>query len=125
MSSAPRQSTVACPYCGEQILAAAKKCKHCGEYLDESVRPPEPAPEVVIEREWSPGIAAVLSFFVPGAGQLYKGQILAGLLWFVCVSLGYVAFVIPGIVLHVLCIFGAASGDPYAGARRVAARFRR
>ena len=23
-----------CPYCAEQILALAKKCKHCGEYLD-------------------------------------------------------------------------------------------
>lgn len=23
-----------CPYCGEDILAIAKKCKHCGEWLD-------------------------------------------------------------------------------------------
>lgn len=22
-----------CPYCGEEIMAAAKKCKHCGEWL--------------------------------------------------------------------------------------------
>ena len=24
-----------CPYCGEEILAIAKKCKHCGEWLDQ------------------------------------------------------------------------------------------
>lgn len=26
-----------CPYCGEEILAIAKKCKHCGEWLPEEV----------------------------------------------------------------------------------------
>lgn len=25
-----------CPACGEEILAVAKKCKHCGEFIDES-----------------------------------------------------------------------------------------
>lgn len=28
------QETKRCPYCGEEILAVAKKCKHCGEWLN-------------------------------------------------------------------------------------------
>ena len=30
------RETKNCPYCGEEILAVAKKCKHCGEWLDET-----------------------------------------------------------------------------------------
>jgi len=26
-----------CPYCGEEILSVAKKCKHCGEWLNDHV----------------------------------------------------------------------------------------
>ena len=33
------QDTKNCPYCGEEILAIAKKCKHCGEWLEERETP--------------------------------------------------------------------------------------
>lgn len=29
------EETKNCPYCGEEILAIAKKCKHCGEWLNQ------------------------------------------------------------------------------------------
>lgn len=32
-------NTKACPYCGEEILAIAKKCKHCGEWLTKDSKP--------------------------------------------------------------------------------------
>lgn len=58
---------------------------------------------------WSPGVAAVLSLFIPGLGQMYKGQILNGVVWFIAVLTGY-AFVVPGLALHLCCVLGAASG---------------
>src|SRR5208283_6237203 len=38
-----------CPYCKEQIQSGALKCKHCGEYLSESLREdhtPKPNPGI-------------------------------------------------------------------------------
>ncbi len=55
----------------------------------------------------------LLSFFIPGVGQMYKGQPINGIVWLILVIAGYVAFVIPGLVLHVCCIAGAGMGDPY------------
>jgi hypothetical protein len=30
----PQKESRDCPFCGEKILAIARKCKHCGEFLD-------------------------------------------------------------------------------------------
>jgi Domain of unknown function (DUF4190) len=40
------EETKPCPYCGESILAVAKKCRYCGEYLDPSGRPAPPPPDI-------------------------------------------------------------------------------
>jgi membrane protein YdbS with pleckstrin-like domain len=39
---ASAEATTRCPFCGEVILAIAKKCKHCGEFLDRAAAPAHP-----------------------------------------------------------------------------------
>jgi TM2 domain-containing membrane protein YozV len=73
-------------------------------------------------QRWSPGLAAVLSFFVPGLGQLYKGQILNGIVWFFVVGVGYLALILPGLVLHLFCILGALSGNPWTEGKTTVVR---
>ncbi len=59
-----------------------------------------------------PGIAAVLSVVVPGLGQVYNGQLGAGLVWFLAAGFGYWAILVPGFLIHVLSVWFA-----YRGAR--------
>jgi len=52
-------------------------------------------------------LAGVLSFLLPGLGQIYAGSIWRGIAWFVAVSIGYFVFVIPGIIFWVVNIWDA------------------
>lgn len=65
------------------------------------------------QKRWNAGVAMLLSFLIPGLGQMYKGQVINGLAWLVAVIVGYVFFIIPGLILHLCCIVGAGMGDPY------------
>ena len=62
----------------------------------------------VREHASSPLLAAVLSLFIPGAGHLYAGRVVAAILWFLVVGVGY-ALILPGLVLHLFSIVSAAN----------------
>lgn len=105
---------IQCPECQREISSAAAACPGCGHpirMISSQQRPMSSGPPVAAA-QWSPGIAALLSFVIPGAGQMYKGAIGAGIVWFICTSIGYVLLIVPGLILHLICIFHAASGDP-------------
>ncbi|GEM_PF-2285152 len=61
-----------CPLCGENILAVAKKCRYCGEYLTNDIAP---------VRKKNRTIYCLLGIFFGGWGihNFYAGQILAGI----------------------------------------------
>jgi TM2 domain-containing membrane protein YozV len=73
-------------------------------------------------QRWSPGLAAVLSFFLPGLGQLYKGQFINAIVWFFAVMFGYAALILPGLVLHFFCVLGALSGNPWTEGKTTVVR---
>ena len=101
---------IACPECGREVSSAAASCPQCGHPITRQAVVATTEPKA----KWSPGIAAVLSLVIPGAGQMYKGKVGIGLVWLVVVFVGYLLLLIPGLILHLICIINAASGDPTA-----------
>lgn len=95
-----------CPECNHGVSSHADACPSCGYVINRSSKAPQ---TVYVENNPSGGVAAVLSFLIPGLGQIYKGQVFNGLVWFVLVIVGYVCFVVPGLLLHLFCIIGAAN----------------
>jgi TM2 domain-containing membrane protein YozV len=56
------------------------------------------------------GVAAVLSFFFPGVGQIYKRQIFKGIIYFLITSGLYASVIgIPlALIIHLCVIIGAS-----------------
>jgi hypothetical protein len=60
----------------------------------------------------SNGIAAVLSLIIPGAGQMYKGKTGQGIVWLAGTVIAYMLLIVPGLIVHLVCVFHAASMEP-------------
>jgi TM2 domain-containing membrane protein YozV len=70
----------------------------------------------------SPGLAAVLSFFICGLGQIYNGQILKGLIFLVAYLISWwMMYIIIGfITTPILWIWGIV--DAYRKAQKINAQ---
>ncbi len=56
---------------------------------------------------------AVLSFLWPGLGQMCKGQVGAGIAWMLGTLVGYICLILPGVVIHLMCIVDATKPVKY------------
>jgi len=107
-----------CPTCGKNVDADKHFCVHCGAPLAPAaapapqtaapaasqpayVQPPAPA------EEKNTAIAAIASFLFPGLGQVYNGGFVRGLCIFFGTLVGYLFFVIPGIIVWLYGIYDA------------------
>ena len=72
----------------------------------------EPAADAPVPAPRSLAIAVVLTLIIPGAGHLYLRRWLAALIWFVLALAAYSSFLVPGLILHALCLLSLALVRP-------------
>jgi TM2 domain-containing membrane protein YozV len=72
----------------------------------------QPPATYIVQNRPGNGVAAVLSFLIPGMGQIYKGWVGQGIAWLIFTTMGYFMFIFPGVILHLICIVSAASSVP-------------
>ena len=53
------------------------------------------------------GLAGVLSFLLPGLGQIYRGEVVVGMIWMMLTFAGYLSCFFPGLFLHLISIIFA------------------
>ena len=122
MDSQQQPKVTRCPFCYQTVLLGSKKCAHCHEYLDYALRElygkkpsyltHQDQTRALLQSTTTGGQAALLSFFMPGLGQMCKGQIGIGIIWMILTCLSYAVFSLPGAIIHLLCIIHAARQIP-------------
>lgn len=99
-----------CTNCGAEIDAKATVCPSCGV-------PQTGMTEGVSTK--NEGLAAILSFFLPGLGQMYNGEISKGVLLMIIQVVNIILmFVIIGLFTYLL-VWGYSIVDAYTTAKGI------
>ena len=88
-----------CRNCGFEMPKATKFCPECGNPTDNAPSMAGTIPsQAFVMSEKSPGLAAILSFFIIGLGQIYLGLNKKGIILFL-------AAIVSGVLMLVLIGF--------------------
>ena len=89
-----------CPKCGSELkFEEAEICPNCGMRLRETTKQ--------VEKEKNPGIAVLCSFFIPGLGQFYNGDLGKGIAFFLGTFIASLFFFIPGVIVWIFGMYDA------------------
>lgn len=72
--------------------------------MEEKLRTPQIVMPVNNQKH---GLPALLSLFIPGLGQMVKGQVGRGILIFFGVGIGLLMLILPGIIIYIWQIIDA------------------
>lgn len=86
---------VFCSSCGESIKREAEICPHCGVRQNAGSG---------LSGERNPGISALASLIIPGAGQMYNGQMGRGAIAFIGAAVADVLIVLLATILTLILI---------------------
>lgn len=102
-----------CSNCGFEMPKATKFCPECGNPTDASPKIVNNGANSVVMSDKSPGLAAILSFFIVGLGQIYLGLNKKGIMLFLAaVVSGFLMLIIIGWITWIL-VWGYAIYDAY------------
>lgn len=111
-----------CSSCGKETVEGIKFCPSCGKpVLSEA---PSPIQSQVVQTQTqikSPGIAALLSFIISGAGQIYNGQLGKGIVAFIVTTLTMIAGIMGNLTFMVISVIWwiAWIYDAYTEAQKI------
>jgi TM2 domain-containing membrane protein YozV len=114
-----------CPQCGNEVQQSSSFCPKCGSTMNpNSTAANNFYTASVMVNKKSEGLALILSFFIPGVGQMYVGRIGRGaailigfyLSIFIIIAFALVLLLLPILIPFVIWLFGVI--DAYRLAKK-------